>query len=171
MILGKKYLQLLHKSLSFTGRWTTHTEILLIFKKKIVAQIQIICKFSHFIMREKNSKPWWRVYTLYIEDKSHWFKVSSSSSNARAQGFSSSTFSMEEYHTESQNDLLAGYLNKVYDTKLTHIKRKVNSVVICILPSQELNKEKHSSVSWEISQPDISHFSCDFSHRELSLRR
>ena len=106
------------------------------------------------------------IYIYYIEDKSHWFRVSSSSSNARAQGFSSSTFSMEEYHTESQNDLLAGYLNKVYDTKLTHIKRKVNSVVICILPSQELNKEKHSSASWEISQSDISHLSCCFSHRE-----
>ena len=52
---------------------------------------------------------------MNLEHGSHWFKVSSSSSNARAQGFSSSTFSMEEYHTESQNDLLAGYLNNVYD--------------------------------------------------------
>ena len=67
---------------------------------------------------------------------------------------------MEEYHTESQNDLLAGYLNNVYDI---HQEESQLQVVICILPSQELNKEKHSSAPSQISQSDISHFSCDFS--------
>ena len=99
-----KYLQFLGKSISDyrkSNYWhPINTEYFLIAIQRIIVSFLIL----YYFIEEKNSKTW-----------CHWFKVSSSSSNARAQGFSSSTFSMEEYHTESQNDLLAGYLNNVYD--------------------------------------------------------